>query len=65
MRYCLEKKTGEEEETEELLVTVWPGPYGYDATPEEKKRTETFAFSEEGIESAIGWMNGIVRKVNG
>ena len=36
MRYRMEKASKEEETV--LKVTVWPEPYGYDATPPEHKR---------------------------
>lgn len=55
MRYRMEKTDGEEETV--LTVTVWPEPYGYDATPEEKKVRKKFAFSEEGIEQGVEWLN--------
>ncbi len=67
MRYRMEMlkreviKTGSEEcEKEEetiLLVTSWPEPYGYDATPDENKISEEFPFSEEGIVSGVEWLN--------
>ena len=39
------------------MVTVWPEPYGFDATPEEQKTRTQFAFSEEGIEAGVQWLN--------
>ena len=56
MRYRMEKAAKGEEETV-LLVTVWPEPYGYDATPEEEKIHREFPFSEEGIRSGVDWLN--------
>ncbi len=38
-------------------VTVWPEPYGYDATPPEQKTSEYFPFTEEGIVSGVAWLN--------
>lgn len=55
MRYRMEK--GEENGEAVLTVTAWPEPYGFDATPDEKKIRETFAFSEEGIEKGVEWLN--------
>lgn len=55
MRYRMEKAVRDEEER--LLITIWPEPFACDYTPEEEKRTETFAFSEEGILNGIDWMN--------
>ncbi len=56
MRYRIEKKT--EEESEPLfLVTIFPGPYGFEATPEEKKQSKTFPFTEEGLSEVCDWLN--------
>ena len=48
---------GEADGEEALVVTVWPEPYGFDATPEEQKTRARFAFSEEGIEAGVQWLN--------
>ena len=56
MRYRMEKAQREEETM--LLVTAWPEPYGYDATPEEEKIRQEFSFTEEGICSGVEWLNG-------
>ena len=45
------------EDEKKLRVYIWPEPFGYEATPEEKKLSELFAFTEEGMEQAITWMN--------
>lgn len=55
MRYRLEK-TVREEKTK-LLVTVWPEPFNFVTTPEDKKQHEEFDFSEDGITDAVAWMN--------
>lgn len=55
MRYMLRKK--ETEVGNRLEVIIWPQPYCYAKTPEEKKQRRTFSFSPEGLEEAIGWMN--------
>ncbi len=55
MRYRLEK-AAEGEETV-LKVIVWPEPFGFGATPEEKKQARSFSFSEDGIVDGIAWMN--------
>ncbi len=53
----------EEEETgngkQVLEITVWEGPYAYDATPEKKKQRRDFEFSEEGIQDGIHFLNGL------
>lgn len=63
MRYRIGKiaaqqKDGETNGPEFLLkASVWPGPLSSDATPEEKKESETFAFSNDGITAACDWLN--------
>lgn len=54
MRYRLEM-TGEGEK--KLKVTVWPEPFNFFATPENKKQSAYFAFGEDGILEAVAWMN--------
>ncbi|HIZ44673.1 MAG TPA: GNAT family acetyltransferase [Firmicutes bacterium] len=51
MRYRLRRQE------EELEVCIYPEPFAFDATPEEKKRYFTFAFSEEGYEEALALLN--------
>ena len=40
-----------------LMATVWPEPYSYFDTEEEKKISEFFEISEEGFENAVTWIN--------
>lgn len=47
MRYRMEKTDGEEKTV--LTVTVWPEPYGYDATSEEKKRESSLTFRRKEL----------------
>ncbi len=55
MRYMLKKKeTGEESVLE---VIIWPEPYCYAKTAEEKKQRKEFPFSSEGVELAADWLN--------
>lgn len=54
MRYRL-KRTGEKPDFK-LCATVWPGPFAYDATPNEKKTDCEFPYSDEGRSEAIDWM---------
>lgn len=51
MRYFLQK------EEEQLKATVYPGPYCIEATPEEQMESAYFAFSKEGLEEAVDWLN--------
>lgn len=51
MRYLFQKQE------EELVLTIWPEPYCFEKTPEEKKTVSKFEFTEEGKLQAIDWMN--------
>lgn len=55
IRYMLRQETVDEEK--KLKVYIWPEPFGFEATPDEKKISELFPFSEEGMTQAIDWMN--------
>lgn len=55
MNYRIEKKEIEEKK-EAFLLTIWNGPFCYDATKEEKK-TFHYEFSEEGMEQIIEQLN--------
>ena len=55
MRYRLEKK--EDDGEKKLYVSVWPEPFNYFKTPEEKKKRAYFSFDEDGVVDAVGWMN--------
>lgn len=55
MRYMLKKKAAGEEV--KLEVIIWPEPFGYGKTPEQKKQRKEFPFSEDGLEQAVNWMN--------
>lgn len=55
MRYRLEGISTEE--GKQLKVTVWPEPFNFLKTPEEKKQSAEFAFAEEGVMEAVDWMN--------
>lgn len=51
MRFRVEK------EEDSLLATIWPEPFAYAATPDEKKESEHFPFSEEGLCQVTDWLN--------
>lgn len=55
MRYMLRKKTEGEEDFMEGIV--WPEPFCYAKTPEEKKIRKRFALSAEGLAEAVEWLN--------
>ncbi|MCD8124778.1 MAG: hypothetical protein LUE23_07045 [Lachnospiraceae bacterium] len=54
MRYRM-VRAGEKPDVH-IDVCVWPEPFCYDKTPEEKKLRAEFPFSEEGREQAIDWL---------
>lgn len=58
-RFAAVKKESKpaEGETQMLEVTVWEGPYAYDAVPEEKKQRTEMEFSEAGIQKGIDFLN--------
>ena len=41
-----------------LEIVAWEAPYCFDVTPEAKKQKAEVAFSEEGIQQGIDWLNG-------
>ncbi len=55
MRYMLRKKTEGEENFMEGIV--WPEPYCYAKTPEEKKTRKRFTLDAEGLAEAVDWLN--------
>lgn len=55
MRYMLKKK--EKEDGHCLEVIIWPEPYCYAKTPEDKKQRIEFDLSAEGVEKAADWLN--------
>lgn len=55
MRYRISKETQEEEL--KLKVIIWPEPYSFDMTKEEKKQDALFEFSKEGKDEAVDWIN--------
>ena len=58
MRYRIEKAAKEgDDATDVFLATVWPGPYSYASTPDEKKTMETFPFTADGKQQVVDWLN--------
>lgn len=51
MRYWVKK------EDEQFKAAVYPEPYCYEATPEERKTRAEFEFTPEGREAVIEWLN--------
>ena len=40
-----------------MEVTIWPEPYNYFHTPDEKKQRKEFPLTLEGRDEAVAWMN--------
>ncbi len=54
MRYIL---FSDPEKEGMLRAQIWPEPMNYENTPDEKKHGRDFPLDEEGLSSAIGWLN--------
>lgn len=59
MRYRLKKETVtlEGEEKEVIRAAIWPEPFAYPNTPDEKKEWEDFSFDQDGLNKAVEWLN--------
>ncbi|MCC8024632.1 MAG: hypothetical protein LIP16_04920 [Clostridium sp.] len=57
MRFRMEKAEDEGGEKAMLKVTVWPEPYGYDATPQDEKTEIMLEFDAEGLAKGVDWIN--------
>ncbi|MDD6194087.1 MAG: hypothetical protein PUB19_04200 [Lachnospiraceae bacterium] len=61
LRYRIEKIQlpieGSEDTETKLQATVWPGPYAFAKTEDEKKTTFVAAFSEDGLQDITDWIN--------
>jgi len=55
MRYMLKKKDGED--GPKLEAVIWPEPYCYAKTQEDKKTRAEFALTSEGVAEAADWLN--------
>lgn len=61
MRYCLEKKTREDESTY-MNVCCWPEPYSFEKTSEECKHYKEFDMSVAGLDEAIIWLSNMQKE---
>lgn len=66
MRYQLQKSdrvvreaTGEEEAKTGpvILAIIWPEPFNFEVTPDDKKHSREFPFTQDGIWEAVDWLN--------
>ncbi|MDD6058323.1 MAG: GNAT family acetyltransferase [Clostridiales bacterium] len=55
MRYLIEKS--KEQEDAVFQVIVWPGPYNFEATPDEAKTSAVFPFTLAGKQQVVDWLN--------
>lgn len=55
MRYMLKKK--DDEDGAKLEVIIWPEPFCYAKTQEDKKQRREFSLTEEGVMEAADWLN--------
>ena len=42
---------------DKLEAYLYPLPFGFEATPDDKKMKAEFEFSDSGYEEAVSWMN--------
>lgn len=63
MRYRIAMVTEEEEEEKVSFfeAVVYPEPYCYELTPEEKKVRKKFPFAEESLEEIRNWLNDTIK----
>lgn len=40
-----------------LMATIWPGPFSFENTPDEKKQKNIAEFSDAGLQELVDWMN--------
>lgn len=45
-----------DESKETFTVFVYPEPWSFEKTPDEKKQSASFPMSDEGMEQAIDWL---------
>lgn len=51
MRYMLKKQE------EKLVAVIWPEPFCFEVTPDEKKESVEFELSMDGKKQAVAWLN--------
>lgn len=55
IRYLLHQEVTDDDK--KLQVYIWPEPFGFEATADEKKESKEFEFGEAGLLEAIDWIN--------
>lgn len=51
-----EADSGADEKTSLLEAICWPGPFIYDRTKDELKKSKRFPYTEEGMNELIDWL---------
>lgn len=46
-------------EEDKITAFVYPEPYSFDNTPEDKKISESFDYTTEGVDACVEWLNQI------
>ncbi len=49
----------ETEQIKKLKATIWPGPFSFENTDDDKKQSKVEEFSEEGLQALVDWMNSL------
>ena len=57
MRYRIESMKNEEGKLTDLKVTAWPQPFSFECTDEEKMKSASFPFNEEGRAQIREWLD--------
>lgn len=60
MNFMLKKQS--DDDGDKIRTIVWPGPFIFSMTEEEKKVSHDSAFSPDGLEEAIRWLNEYYEK---
>lgn len=47
------------EQIKKLKATIWPGPFSFENTDDDKKQSKLEEFSEEGLQALVDWMNSL------
>ncbi len=55
MNFMLKKVS--DDDGDRIRAIAWPGPFGFAATPDEKKVSHEVPFGQEGILAAVQWLN--------
>lgn len=55
MNFMIRKISGDD--GDKMQAVVWPGPFIFSVTEDEKKTFREFEFSREGLDDAVAWLN--------